>query len=56
MIEFADALGERRGVGRLLHLRHDDGEFVAAHARNDVELARAAAQPLATSFSNSSPI
>ena len=50
MTEFADALRERRGVGGLLHLRHDDGELVAAHARDDVELARAAAQTLADKF------
>ena len=31
----------------MLHLRHDDGEFVAAHAGDDVEFARAAAQALA---------
>ena len=43
----ADALRKRRGVGSLLHLRHDDGELVAAHARDHVELARAAAQTLA---------
>ncbi len=44
---FADALRERGGVGGLLHLRHDDGELVAAHACDHVELARAAAQTLA---------
>ena len=43
----ADALRERCGVGGLLHLRHDDGELIAAHAGDDVELARAAAQALA---------
>ena len=43
----ADALRERRSVGGLLHLRHDDGELVATHARDHVELARAAAQTLA---------
>ena len=47
MIRIADALRQRGGVGRLLHLRHDDGELVAAHARHGVELARAAAQALA---------
>ena len=45
--QFADALRERGGVGGLLHLRHDDGELVAAHACDHVELARAAAQTLA---------
>ena len=44
---FADALRERGGVGGLLHLRHDDGELVSAHASDDVELTRAAAQALA---------
>lgn len=39
----ADALRKRRGVGGLLHLRHDNGELVAAHARDHVEFARAAA-------------
>ena len=44
MIESRIRLDKRRGVGRLLHLRHDDGEFVAAEAGDGVGLARAAAQ------------
>ena len=36
-----------RVVGRLFHLRHDDGELIAAHAGNDVKLARATAQAFA---------
>ena len=36
-----------RVVGRLFHLRHDDGELVATHAGNDVELARASSQAFA---------
>ena len=43
----ADALGQRGGVRGVLHLGHDDGELVAAQARDRVGLARAVAQPLA---------
>src|SRR6476469_3260732 len=43
----ADALRERRSVRCLLHLRHDDGELIAAHARNDIKFARASTQSLA---------
>src|SRR4249919_3633268 len=42
----ADALGKRCSVAGLFHLRHDDSEFITAHARHDVELAGAPAQAL----------
>ena len=50
MIELADALGKRRGVGRLLHLGHDDGELVAAQTGNRVGLSGAAAQAVGDQF------
>ena len=40
------AASTARGIRRLLHAVHDDGELVAAQARDGVGLARAAAQPL----------
>ena len=46
----ADALGQRGCVRGVFHLGHDDGELVAAQARDRVGLARAAAQALADQF------
>ena len=42
----ADSPRQAGGVGRLLNLRHDDGEFIAAQTRDGIGFARAATQPL----------
>ena len=46
MIELAHPPRQRGRVRRLVHLRHDDRELVAAQPRHRVRLARATAQPI----------